>query len=142
MKTDETLEKFRSGELTMSDFEGWTDEIRAEFDRSMFNGHVGTTLLLENERVRVWEITLAPGERLRAHRHQLDYFWTAVPPGRFLQRTLDGTSWENDYDAGLTFYAEVAEDEFTVHDLENVGPDEMVFTTCEFKNSPNSPLEL
>ena len=76
------------------------------------------------------------------HRHQLDYMWTAVTPGRFLQRTYDGTSWENDYDAGLTFYAEVEEGEFTVHDLENVGPGEMVFTTVEFKNSANVPLDI
>lgn len=92
--------------------------------------------------MRVWEIRLAPGERLAPHRHVLDYFWTAVTPGRFLQRTHDGTSWENDYEAGLSFYAEVGEGEFAWHDLENVGPTDMVFTTVEFKNSANKPLDI
>jgi len=36
-------------------------------------GNVGTTLLLENDRVRVWEMDLAPGARSDVHRHDLDY---------------------------------------------------------------------
>ena len=34
---------------------------------------VGTKLLFENERVRIWEFHLAPGEDSPAHRHDLDY---------------------------------------------------------------------
>ena len=36
-------------------------------------GSVGTRVVLENERVRVWEMDLAPGERSDTHRHDLDY---------------------------------------------------------------------
>jgi hypothetical protein len=36
-------------------------------------GTVGTRLLLENERVRIWELDLAPGARSDPHRHDLDY---------------------------------------------------------------------
>lgn len=39
-------------------------------------------LLSETDRVRVWEIRVAPGERIGFHRHVLDYFWAAVTPGR------------------------------------------------------------
>ena len=35
--------------------------------------HVGTHLLFENDRVRVWELALAPGESLEKHIHRLDY---------------------------------------------------------------------
>jgi hypothetical protein len=34
---------------------------------------VGTKLLFENDRVRVWEMRLAPGEREALHEHKLDY---------------------------------------------------------------------
>src|SRR5215831_17662667 len=34
---------------------------------------VGTGLLFENDRVRVWELALAPGESLEKHIHRLDY---------------------------------------------------------------------
>ena len=33
---------------------------------------VGTKLLFENERVRVWEVLLEPGESLGSHTHQHD----------------------------------------------------------------------
>ena len=35
--------------------------------------NVGTRLLLENERLRIWEMDLALGERSDVHRHDLDY---------------------------------------------------------------------
>jgi hypothetical protein len=36
-------------------------------------GNVATRVLMENERVRIWEMDLAPGERSATHRHELDY---------------------------------------------------------------------
>ena len=56
----------------------WPRTIREEFEANQLNGRVGTRLLSETDRVRVWEIRLAPGERIGFHRHVLDYFW----PGR------------------------------------------------------------
>jgi hypothetical protein len=61
----------------------WPPAIAAEFERERQNnnGCVGTTLLSESDRVRVWIIRLAPGERIGFHRHVLDYFWTSVTGG-------------------------------------------------------------
>ena len=36
-------------------------------------GDVGTTLLFENDRVRVWELRLEPGQRSDLHHHASDY---------------------------------------------------------------------
>lgn len=36
-------------------------------------GPIGTKLLFENGRVRVWEVRLPPGERGAVHRHELDH---------------------------------------------------------------------
>jgi predicted metal-dependent enzyme (double-stranded beta helix superfamily) len=36
-------------------------------------GDIGTEVIFENERVRIWEMRLAPGERSAVHRHDLDY---------------------------------------------------------------------
>ena len=35
-------------------------------------GDVGTPLLFENERVKIWELRLAPGESSDLHEHRLD----------------------------------------------------------------------
>ncbi len=137
-----TADVFRSGELTTSGFDGWTEEIRQEFRDNEFNGRVGSKLVFENERVRVWNMELAPGEKMAVHRHVLDYFWTAVTSGRFLQRTYDGTTYESNYEAGLTHFYEVGEGEFALHNLENVGNTVMIFTTVEFKTSANRPLDI
>ena len=36
-------------------------------------GGVGTRLLFENDRVKAWELRLAPGEDSDVHRHDLDH---------------------------------------------------------------------
>lgn len=41
-------------------------------------GEVGTKLVFENERVKVWEFTLEPGEAIAAHTHHHDYFFYAI----------------------------------------------------------------
>ena len=45
-------------------------------------GNVATTLLFENDRVRVWEMHLAPGERSDRHRHDLPYVMCIVEGSR------------------------------------------------------------
>ena len=36
-------------------------------------GDIATKLLMENDRVRIWEMRLDPGERSSLHRHDNDY---------------------------------------------------------------------
>lgn len=45
-------------------------------------GNVGTRLLLENERVRVWELDLEPGAKSDVHRHELDYLLVQIEGDR------------------------------------------------------------
>jgi len=45
-------------------------------------GDVATKLLFENERVRVWEMRLGPGESGRVHRHDLDYVLVQIEGDR------------------------------------------------------------
>jgi hypothetical protein len=45
-------------------------------------GEVGTEKLFENDRVRVWRVELAPGERGAVHRHDLDHLLIQVAGDR------------------------------------------------------------
>jgi beta-alanine degradation protein BauB len=45
-------------------------------------GKVATRLLLENERVRVWELDLAPGARSDPHHHEVDYVLVQIEGDR------------------------------------------------------------
>ncbi|MGI8551700.1 MAG: hypothetical protein ACR2PL_13080 [Dehalococcoidia bacterium] len=42
---------------------------------------VGTRVMYENERVRVWDLALAPGESLAKHIHRTDYFFIVESGG-------------------------------------------------------------
>jgi beta-alanine degradation protein BauB len=41
-------------------------------------GGVGTKVIFEDERVRVWKLVLAPGERSAVHRHDVDHLLIQV----------------------------------------------------------------
>ena len=127
-----------------ADKSAWPAPIMAEFEREKLNnnGCVGSTLLSESDKVRVWIIRLAPGERIGFHRHVLDYFWTSVSGGRGRQHIHDGTTVEYTYQPGETRHETYGAGEYKVHDLENLGDKEMVFMTIEFLNSANKPLPI
>jgi quercetin dioxygenase-like cupin family protein len=122
----------------------WPHWLAQEFEqeRQRPNGCVGTELLSETDRVRIWTIRLKPGERVGFHRHVLDYFWSAISPGRGRQHLQDGSTVEHTYRAGETRHETYGKGEFKVHDLENIGDTELVFATVEFLNSANAPLSV
>ena len=45
-------------------------------------GDVGTKKIFENDRVRVWQVRLAPGEQGPVHRHDLDHLLIQVAGDR------------------------------------------------------------
>ena len=120
----------------------WPDWLEAEFRAAPGNAQVGSRLLSVSERVRVWHIELAPGERLPVHCHVLDYFWTALTPGRARSHYHDGRTQERDYAAGDTAHYRFGPGERMLHDLENTGEGRLAFTTVEFLDSANAPLPL
>jgi quercetin dioxygenase-like cupin family protein len=122
----------------------WPPEIAAELERERQspNPCVGSMLLSETDQVRVWMIRLRPGERIGFHRHVLDYFWTSVSGGRGRQHVHDGTTVEYTYAPGETRHESYGPGELKVHDLQNLGDQEMVFMTVEFLHSANKPLPL
>jgi hypothetical protein len=92
---------------------------------------VGTRLLLQNERLRVWEVRLEPGERAPFHRHVTPYFWSCVNPGTGRQRHGDGTVRVRRYREGETEFWQHSPQDARVHDLENVGDSLLRFVTVE-----------
>ena len=72
----------------------------------------------------------------------LDYFWTAINPGRSRQHTFDGTTRDVAYQAGETRHFHFGPGEYLLHDIENIGDTELVFTTVEHLDSDNAPLTV
>ncbi len=61
---------------------------------------VGTTLLFENARVRVWDLALAPGASLAKHLHRTDYLFIVESGG--LIRFADPDTPADFYDVQFT----------------------------------------
>ncbi|TAK23096.1 MAG: hypothetical protein EPO26_09625 [Chloroflexota bacterium] len=45
------------------------------------SNNVGTSLLFANDRVRVWDLRLAPGDQLAKHIHRVDNFFVMLSGG-------------------------------------------------------------
>lgn len=128
--------------IAATDFDGphWTPALRKELAGAATNGRVGSTVVSESDRVRVWLLALQPGERLPFHTHVQDYFWTATSPGRARSRYADGRVVDMDYALGETRHFSFKPGESMTHDLENIGDTVLCFTTVEFFGSANPPL--
>ncbi|MBT3606278.1 MAG: hypothetical protein HOE48_08860 [Candidatus Latescibacteria bacterium] len=55
---------------------------------------IGSKLLFENDQVRVWDLTLAPGESTGMHRHENDYLYVVIGDGNLQGVSADGTKGE------------------------------------------------
>jgi hypothetical protein len=120
----------------------WPEALRQEFLDNQFNGCVGSILVSETEKLRVWHLRLPPGKRCNFHRHVLDYFWTAHNPGKARGYYHDGRIVDVTHHAGETKHFTFPAGEFFVHSVENIGETELLFTTVEFKDSGNTPLPV
>ncbi|MGX9966147.1 hypothetical protein ACVFYP_22670 [Roseomonas sp. F4] len=122
--------------------DGWPEALRREFLDNQFNGCVGSILVSETEKLRVWHLRLPPGKRCNFHRHVLDYFWTAHNAGQARGYYHDGRIVDVTHYAGETKHFTFPAGDFFVHSVENIGETELLFTTVEFKTSANAPLPV
>jgi uncharacterized cupin superfamily protein len=110
-------------------------QFEEELAVALENRQVGTKLLFENQRVNVWELKLDPGARGPFHCHAIDYFWICIEAGKAMQRLADGSAAVHDYEVGQVRFFHFEEEEYMIHDLENLGDTVLRFLTVELKGS-------
>lgn len=120
----------------------WPKELQEDFEKNTFNGVVGSVLVSETDRVRVWHLHLPAGKRCAFHRHVLDYFWTCHTHGKARNYYEDGRIVEVTHFPGDTKHLYFGKGEYMVHSVENIGDTDLLFTTVEFKQSANEPLPI
>ena len=75
-------------------------------------GDIATTLLFENERVRIWGMRLEPGEEGELHRHELDHILVQISGDRMAvvpdpkSKSIYNEYLEADVVPGQHFYIE------------------------------------
>lgn len=82
---------------------------------------VGSKLLFENERVRVWDLRLAPGESTGLHAHHCDYLYVVIGDGELEAVDADGSLLHRGpMQDGEVHYRSI-DGEPAVHEAVNVG---------------------
>ena len=96
-------------------------ERRKGMSEQTVSSEVGTRLLFENERVRVWDLQLAPGQSTGMHRHVHDYLYVVIGDGQLQAADEEGNNGEarDRQDGEVVFNALAGED--AVHEAINVG---------------------
>ena len=80
-------------------------------------GDVGTKLIFENDRVKVWELTLQPGQAVGEHTHQHDYLILPIETSLVEVTRSGGRVEVSEYAGGSVIYRQKGE----THDAKNVG---------------------
>ena len=102
-----------------------------EQERSV-SSEVGTKLLFENDRVRVWDLRLKPGEGSGLHRHENDYLYVVIGDGKLKGVQGDGTVGEpREMQDGQVVFHKLQEE--AVHEAVNAGEKPWRNIVVEFK---------
>jgi quercetin dioxygenase-like cupin family protein len=92
-------------------------------------GAVGQEVILENDRVRVWHISLSPGETQPLHHHDLPYVVVAVQGASNVIHTAEGARIEVTEETGGVVYREPGQ----THMLTNAGDTVYIGRIVELK---------
>ncbi len=98
---------------------------------------VGTRLLFENARVRVWDLSLAPGEFLESHVHHDDFLFVVAQGGHLRHADPDNPDdvREVRYEDGLVVF-HALDGDVLHHRLTNVGDGPYRNFVVELKKVP------
>lgn len=99
---------------------------------------VGTKVMFENERVRVWDLSLAPGESLEKHIHRNDYFFIVESGGliRFANPDDQADYQDVQFEDDQVTFREVGASGKIDNRLTNVGTKRHRNYVIELKGSP------
>jgi quercetin dioxygenase-like cupin family protein len=109
-----------------------------------FSSAVGTTVLFENERVRVWEMVLQPGEHCDYHQHHHDHIVLYGERGTMRGQELGDPDWGITQDAqpGFVLYRTVGSaGPLKPHRLKNLSDVAVTHFIVELLETSPSPTE-
>ncbi|HEX4147734.1 MAG TPA: hypothetical protein VHY20_02050 [Pirellulales bacterium] len=97
---------------------------------------VGSKLLFENERVRVWDLRLAPGESTGLHAHHSDYLYVVIGDGELAAFDADGALLHRGAMHDGEVHYRGVDGEPAVHEAFNTGQTPWRNIVVELKDKP------
>lgn len=123
-------------------FAHWPEGLYENMKANEFSGMVGSVLVSETDKVRVWHLRLPAGKRCNFHRHVNPYFWSCHTQGKARGFFSSGEIRDVKHYPGETKHYFYGDGEYMLHAVENIGDTELYFTTVEFLDGPNTPLAI
>jgi len=102
-----------------------------EPDANVKLGPIGSRVIFENELVRVWDLTVAPGKSAGLHRHDLPYVIVPLTGGTIEIKSVDGGTYRPVETVGEAIWRDPGE----IHDLHNLGSTPYRNVLVEIKRS-------
>jgi hypothetical protein len=99
---------------------------------SEISDQVATSVIFENGRIRVWEMSLIPGQASDWHTHMHDYVFVNLAPARISLKVSDREPVSRGLDEGFVQYVSVGAEGEVQHRLVNAGDTPLRQVLVEF----------
>ena len=118
----------------VGNFDPWEQEKIDELLHQKITESLSNRLVFENESVKLWDLHLAPGERIPFRRHNTNYGWVCPTGGLVITRYGNGKIDMFKIDPGDTEYFENRGKNY-INDLENIGEHSVYINILEYKET-------
>ncbi len=112
-------------------FESWEPSKLLELQRKKIDDRLGQKLLFENDKIKVWEVVLFPGERL-PRKISGNYNFTSMTEGLGISRYASGKINLVRIKKGDSMFMK-HEGQPVIYDFENIGENILFLHAMEFK---------
>ncbi len=116
----------------VGNFNSWEKSKLDELKNIDRNEPLGNSLLFENEGIKLWNITLEPGERLPFRIQKTNYNWICLTGGLAISRFATGKISLVKFEKEDIGYWEFIDNEL-ICDLENIGEEVLNLNVIEYK---------
>lgn|SRR5690606_11632455 len=125
----------------VGNFDPWEQEKIDELFHQEITDSLSNRLVFENERFKLWDLYLAPGERIPFRRHNTDYGWVCPTGGLAISRYGNGKIDMIKFKAGDTEFFQYRGKNY-VNDLENIGEHPIYINILEYKQPQEDRIPL
>jgi len=105
----------------------------------MASPRIGTAELFENDRVKIWDFVLEPGEAVPMHTHARDHVVVVIEGGELEVEWADGSRTRHAPRPGDRFFGAVGDPVRDTHDARNVGTTRYRNLVIELKEPRRGP---
>ena len=125
----------------IGNFDPWEQEKIDELFHQEITEALSNRLVFENNRYKLWDLCLAPGERIPFRRHNTDYGWVCPSGGLALSRYGHGKIDMIKLEPGDTEFFQYRGKRY-VNDLENIGEHPIRINILEYKRTQDGKIPV